>query len=525
MRRSLVNNTRTIMKPKQRQLKSAAILASCATLLGASFAGAEVLKVNSQSGVEGLEIAWDSPDEAQANQPYAYTLTVSNTNDMPLNQVRIFQMIGGNFQVSSSEPRQAMKPGENRKPEMTPGHERKANKQARPSKTTYQWNLGMMKPGEQRKIKVSGLPSTEGKLEACLWATGQAITCRTINVVKPDLQIVQTLVDEEGNERLAFYACESLVAKYVVSNPGSGTAEGIKAQINLPKGMILAGDQSTDLDVGTLNGGESKAFQLTLQPSKVGTYSLSAKAMSENLSAESKRASVQIVRPTLDLKVEAPKETYLGREVTYRITVSNTSDVPALDTKVSLPLDAENRRFTNNGQEIGDDVQIFRLGTIEGGKSNTFSITFDPRGTGNLQTLVSAEAYCAKAVTTTIKSTVSGVSALQIYVVDRKDPIKVGDETSYELKVTNEGTAKDEKISLKGMLPSSLTFVDSDGDSKITADGQNLKFGSIDKLEPGETVSWHIEVKGAKAGRGVFKVDLDSTNRKGIRSSEPTTVY
>jgi uncharacterized membrane protein len=513
------------MKPKQRQIKSAAIFASCATLLGASFASAEVLEFNPQSGVEGLEIAWNSPDEARANQPYAYTLTVSNTNDMPLNQVRIFQMIGGNFQVNSSEPRQAMKPGDKRKPEMASGHEGKAKKQARPSKTTYQWNLGMMKPGEKREIKVSGLPSAEGKLEACLWATGQAMMCRTIDVVKPDLEIVQTLVDAEGNERLVFYACEPLIANYVVTNPGSGTAEDIRAKVNLPKGLILAGDQSTDLDVGTLNGGESKEFKVTLQPSEVGTYSLSAKAMSEDLSAESNRASVEIVRPTLKLNVEAPKETYLGREVTYRIMVENTSDVPALDTMVNLPLDAENRRFTNTGQEIDNDVQIFQLGTIDGGDSRSFSITFEPRGTGDLQTMVSAEAYCAKAVKTKIKSTVSGVSALQIYVVDREDPIKVGDETSYELKVTNEGTAKDEKINLKGMLPDSLTFVDSDGDSEITADGQNLKFGPIDKLEPGETVSWKIKVKGAEAGRDVFNVDLDSRNRKKIRSSEPTTVY
>ncbi len=110
-------------------------------------------------------------------------------------------------------------------------------------------------------------------------------------------------------------------------------------------------------------------------------------------------------------------------------------------------------------------------------------------------------------------------------MVDGQDPVKVGEETYYELKIINEGTADDLKINLAGTLPDSLSFVSADGESEITADGQKLNFGTLDTLSPGESVSWIIKVKGEQAGRGVFKVDLNSKNRKKLRSSEPTTVF
>lgn len=520
------------------RIKTTSALASCALLCGGSLATAETLDFTPQSGVEGLSIKWDSADQARANQSFAYTLTVSNTNEAPLNDVQIFQLLPDNFQVDSSEPLH-MKPmneadsSMDRREsyrdaaEMRDGKVEKpaADKKAGSGKNTLNWTLGMLKPGESRTIKVHGLPSAEGQIETCLWATSQPVICRTIEVVKPDLQIVQSVMDSNGNARNVFYACETVTLNYVVTNPGSGDLKDVNAMVDLPEGFRLAGDKASKIEVGTLTGGQSKDFKMNLEPIKTGTFAVSGKAMSDKLNAESNRASIEIVKPTLEVEVEAPNETYFGREVTYRVTVSNTSDFPALDTVVDFPLDAANRRFTNTGQEIAENVQTFTLGTIDGGESESFTVTFDPTAPGTFETKATAKAYCADAVDTNVKTIVSGIPALQIYVVDQQDPVKVGEETYYELQIINEGTAEDLKINLEGVLPDSLTFVSADGDSKITADGQTLKFDSLKTLAPGETVSWNIKVKGKKPGRGVFKVDLNSENRKGLRSSEPTTVF
>ena len=530
------------MKNRKYKLGAASLAASCAFLMGTSAVSAETVDFTDQSGVQGLSIKWDAPEQARANQKFDYTLTISNSNKVPLRQVKIYQLLSDNLQVDASEPQysisgqdedETMKRKESyretarmRGAEMEKSPDSAKQKPEEESKQkVLRWDLGMLKPDESRVIKIQGLPSAEGEIDTCFWATSQPVVCRTIEVVKPDLQIIQSIVDENGNSRDVFYACEPIILNYVVTNPGTGDLNDVKAKVNLPEGFQYANEKEPDFTVGSLSGGESKNFSVSLQSTKTGTYGISGTAMSNKLSAESGRASVEVVRPVLEVSAEAPQETFFGRQVTYQVTVSNKSEVPALDTVVDFPLDAENRRFTNSGQEIGDGVQTFNLGTLDGGESKSFSVTFDPRAPGTFDTAVTAKAYCAEAVETNIKSIVSGIPALQIYVIDQEDPVKVGEETSYELKIINEGTADDLKINLKGTLPDSLSFVSSDGDTDITADGQALSFGTLDTLSPGESVSWIIKVKGEQAGRGVFKVDLNSENRKELRSSEPTTVF
>lgn len=536
-----VENT-SIMKHNKYKLGIASLIVSCSLLIGTNVASAETVDFSSQSGVEGLSIKWDAPEQARANQKFDYTLTISNGNEMPLSQVKIYQLLPDNLKVDVSEP-QFLSPGQDeermadRKEDYQNTARMRGAEMGKASDATQKevkgdskakvlsWDLGVLNPDESRLIKIQGLPSAEGQINTCFWATSQPVVCHTIEVVKPDLQITQSIVDENGNSRSIFYACEPIILNYVVTNPGTGDLSDVNAKVDLPEGFQYADKENASFSVGNLSGGESKDFTVSIQPTRTGNFGVSGMAMSDKLSAESNRATVEIVQPVLELSTEAPQETYFGREVTYRVTVSNSSDVPALDTVVDFPLDAANRRFTNGGQEIGDGVQTFKLGTLDGGESKSFSVTFDPSAPGTFDTAVTAKAYCAAAVETSIKSVVSGIPALQIYVVDGEDPVKVGEETYYELKIINEGTADDLKINLAGTLPDTLSFVSADGESEISASGQTLTFGALDALSPGESVSWNIRVKGVKAGGGVFKVDLNSQNHKGLRSSEPTTVF
>lgn len=535
------------MKHNKKTLKNAVTLASCALLLGTISAHADPENAGTHSGVDGLTIKWDAPEQARSNQAFDYTLTVTNSNETPLTNVMVYQMTPSDFEISSSEP--VFEPSYS--DEMTPEDRRESYRQTAryrgaevgtaPAENTTKtkdsadhgtkdsvktsWNLGTLNPAESRVIKVQGIAAKEGSFDTCFWATSQPVFCQTIQVVKPDLEIVQNIVDEKGNDRNVFFACEPIIINYIVSNPGTGDLTDVNAMVDMPEGFTTVTDNTSSVAIGNLKSGESKEFSVSLQPSQTGNFSISGTAKSDALTAQTRTESVEIVKPELSIRADAPRETYFGREVTYQVTVTNNSEVPAIDTVVTLPLDVENRRFTNSGQLIDGDAQSFSLGTLDGGESKSFSISFDPTAPATFATTVSADAYCAEAVTTDIKTVVAGIPALQIYVVDEQDPVKVGEETFYELKITNEGTAKDTKINVKGTLPKSLTFVSSEGESDITANGSELTFGTIDALEPGESVAWMIKVKGASAGQEVFKVDLNSENRTQLRSSEPTTVF
>ena len=64
------------------------------------------------------------------------------------------------------------------------------------------------------------------------------------------------------------------------------------------------------------------------------------------------------------------------------------------------------------------------------------------------------------------------------------------------------------------------------GDSDVQNQGQNLTFGTIDELAPGDVASWNVTVKATKAAKVQFKLNLESdANPEGVREEEPTTLY
>ena len=136
------------------------------------------------------------------------------------------------------------------------------------------------------------------------------------------------------------------------------------------------------------------------------------------------------------------------------------------------------------------------------GESRSFAITFSAEKAGEVSTRVEAMARCAETATAKISTDFRGVAALQVVVTDQKDPVPQGEQTVYEITVTNEGTARDAEICLSGKLPENMEFVSASGDSNVSADGRNLSFDPIDSLEPGESASWLVTVRGAKHGQG-----------------------
>ena len=56
--------------------------------------------------------------------------------------------------------------------------------------------------------------------------------------------------------------------------------------------------------------------------------------------------------------------------------------------------------------------------------------------------------------------------------------------------------------------------------------GQQLQFGKIDQLAPGDMVSWYIQAKANEAGKANFKVEMTSdASQRPVNEQEPTTLY
>ncbi len=530
-----------------------------------------------------LVIEQRGDSEIRAGSGYNYTLHVRNESDQPLHGVRVFQTLPSSFQIEEEEPRSVRRQGSQGPASMTESRENRSDRQEpqqlqetaekgaaegddgnvpdsragsrrearerpadqqqgqprgqqremtqgrqgnREQQTTRVWEIGMLGPQETREIRVTAVPTREGELKSCVFASFDRSLCTTLKVTRPELRLTRQWVDDEGTEKDRFFVCDPVHIRYTVRNEGSGTTAETTITEELPQGLTTReGERKIEIDAGELEAGGSETFTVAVRAEKPGEYSNRATARAGDLSSQSNAESIRLHHAEIEVSVEGRGSQYIGRDVEYRITVQNQSDeVPALNTRVRIPGIDERIRFASTDQSIPAEVDVFNLGTLPPGEGRSFSIAFSSDAEGEISSKVEAMAYCAESVTTNISTEFRGIPALQVMVVDQMDPVPVDSETVYEITVLNEGTAMDADITLTGELPETLKFVSASGDSEVQAEGSQLKFDPVDNLAPGDRASWLVTVRGVQAGKGEFSVELKSKSGD-ARSGEPTTVY
>ncbi len=449
---------------------------------------------------------------------------------------RLLQEEAAQRQQSQVQRQQSQAQGTSaRRAETSAGGQRGTERQDRQSQSSQAqdgepqvlaWRLGALKPGETRMIRMTAAAGNPGAFDTCAWVSFQPTLCRQINVTEPELRLSQQIMDASGNSRDRFYACETVFVRYRLSNTGTGNTTAATISGELPQGVAMNGKRELLLPVGVIGAGETVERTARLDPTQIGEVTLRARASTDTLEANSNHDRIEIVKPELDLRVQAPRESYLGRSVTYQLSVTNNSDVPALETVVEMPAPAGGLRFVSNDQEIPREVDRYQVGRLDPGQTRTFGVTFEPSEKGMISTTATVTAYCADAVTKKIATQVSGVPAVQVSVVDRVDPVKVGENTVYDVRVINQGTEEDLNIQLTGELKGPLQFVEGTGPSQVSGQEGGVQFGPVERLAPGETAHWQVTAKGTEAGNGHLHIQFKtSAAPKGAVSSEPTTVF
>jgi uncharacterized repeat protein (TIGR01451 family) len=111
-------------------------------------------------------------------------------------------------------------------------------------------------------------------------------------------------------------------------------------------------------------------------------------------------------------------------------------------------------------------------------------------------------------------------------VTDLDDPVEIGAETAYEVKVTNEGTAAAQGVGLTCELPEAVTFTSANGPSEHEQRGRTVTFRPMAQLAPGESAKFQVFVRGQSAGNLRFRANLTSESVvEPLTAEELTKVY
>ena len=445
-----------------------------------------------------IQVDKTMPQEVRLNAPFAYLIKVTNLTDMMLTDVAITETLSKEFEFKGSEPT------------------------AQSENNKLVWEIDSLGPKASKSIRITGMATGPNPLEHCTAITHTIRDCAMVKVVEPTLELQRSAPSEA-------VLCEPIPVDYVVTNTGTGAAQNVQIVDTLPVGLQTTdGKGKVVLDAGTLIAGESRRFSIKLRATKTGAYVSRAIATSASgLRAESESTMTSVRQPILSITKSGPQRQYLGRAVTYEITVLNKGDGPARDTMVEdlIPPGVSSIEATAGAQTAGSKL-VWELGTLEPNASKTVRVSYTPMKEGEVMATATATAYCTETVTDSAKTSITGIPASRLQVIDLEDPVEVSHTTTYLITVVNEGSAADSNVRIVCTLDDKVQYVSSAGATAGSLMGKTVNFAPLRTLEPKAKATWRVVVRGARAGDVRFKVSMHTDQLAlPIEHTEATHIY
>ncbi len=445
-----------------------------------------------------IQVDKTMPQEIRLNTPFAYVIRVTNLTEMMLTEITITETVAKDFEFKGSEPA------------------------ARAEGDSLVWQIDSLGPRASKSIKVSGAATAARPLTHYTAITHTVRDDVTMNVVEPTLELVKIAPAEA-------LLCEPIQVDFVVTNTGTGTAQNVQIVDTLPAGLETTdGKGKIVLDAGPVPAGESKRFSIKLRATKTGTYVNKAVATSASgQKVESEATMTNIRQPVLTLNKVGPRRQYLGRSISYELTVTNKGDGPAQNTVIEdiIPPGVTSIEATAGAQFSGSKL-VWELGTLEPSTSKTVQVSYTPTREGELMSTATANAYCAEPVSDSSRTLITGIAASRLEVADLEDPVEVGTNTTYVITVTNDGTAADNNIRLSIVLDDKLQYVTSAGATAGSIVGKTVNFSPLRSLEPKGKATWRLVVRGNLPGDARLRVTMNTDQLAlPVEQTEATHIY
>lgn len=436
------------------------------------------------------------PMEVRRNQAFDYAIVVTNLTNLTLENVVLTDELGPNLTINGASP------------SMTGGG-------------VPTWNLGELGPCETVTVAVNATATADGIVGTCASISYNSQLCASVPVVSPELRVVKSGPAE-------VLRCDPITYNFVVTNTGTGAIDNVVVNDPLPSGLRSStGGNSLSFNAGTLAAGQSKEFSAQVVAERTGEFSNRATASGGGLTAESGNVVTNVLAPSLEIDMDCDGQGFIDRTVTYNVTARNVGDGGCTGTtlEATVPSGSTFVSATGGGQLQGNRV-VWNVGGLGANDSVSGSFVVSPNGSGTLRSTATVNCACADAVSDSCETVVKGRPAVLLECVDDPDPIRVGDQTTYTITVTNQGTAPDTNVRIVCNLEATQEAVSFTGATQGSVNGRTVTFAPIPVLNAKQQATFRVTVRAVAPGDTRFKVTM-TTDELGrpVEETEATNLY
>jgi uncharacterized repeat protein (TIGR01451 family) len=354
---------------------------------------------------------------------------------------------------------------------------------------------------------------------------------------------------------------QELLYRICVENRSKAAAHHVLVRNPLPANATLvkatpeptANEPELQWLLGTLPPGACQEIVLVLMPTGPGEIKNCARVQFEHGQCVSTKVAPAVVpfvpvppvapvvpipakpgEAQLNLSMTGPKQRYVNMPATYHLTLSNPGTTAATNVLLFNFLPAKSKLVSaTGGGQLQADQLTWKLDQLAAGASKTFQVVLRAEAAGELCNRASVLADGGLAAHAEICTTFKGVSSLVMELSHSKNPVPVGEETTYTMIVRNQGTAEVTNIQVKVLVPDEMAVAMAGGPvehqlGKRDPKGQPLVYEPLKSLAAGEKKTYQVRVKALRPGDVRFKVELTADQLQGggpVHEEDSTTIY
>jgi uncharacterized repeat protein (TIGR01451 family) len=473
-------------------------------LAAAELAGGEGIGKPGGKHLEGVQtptltLQKTAPKEIQVGKPATFEVRVRNAGQVAAQGVEIYEQVPQGTRFLSADPPATQAGG-----------------------GEVVWAIGALQPGEETKVTLEVMPLVEGEIGSVATVHFASEASAKTICTRPQLTL-----DVQAPREVLIGEDAKLSIK--VTNPGTGTATGVILSESVPEMFSHPAGPELEYEIGDLKPNETRKIELTLKAAQGGlaVNRLLVRADAQ-LTAE-QETELTVVAPKLEVALQGPKRRYLERRATYTMLVSNPGTAPAKEVELvaHLPKGLEFVEANNAGQYDAQTNSVrWLLEELPPNETGQVTLTTLPVEPG--EQLLRLEGTAERGLSAQEEETIQieGVAAILFQVVDAADPIEVGGETTYEIRVVNQGSKAATNVQLRGELPAELKPLDAQGPVRYAIEGQSVTFEPLARLAPKADTTFRLRVQGLQAGdlRAQFLLKTDEMETP-VTKEESTRVY